>query len=267
MLIRKPYAAGSFYPSDPAVLREFCKTHLTESSSKRKAKAIILPHAGYQYSGETACRVLSQIVIPDKILFIGPNHRSKGNEFAIYSEGEWETPLGSSAIASEIASALMKNSPDLQKDEHAHYAEHSLEVLLPFFQYLNPKLQIIPILIGSVDYEWAAEVAAGIGKAAAGRTDTLVVISNDMSHYYSDSVAREKDRYALDAILKLSADELAAQAAAHAISMCGIVPVTMLLKIKDLLGITKAALVDYRTSADATGEKDRVVGYAGFIFE
>ena len=267
MLIRKPHAAGNFYPSDPVDLREFCSTHLAKSSGKRKAKAVLLPHAGYIYSGETACRVLSQIEIPQTVILIGPNHRAKGHEFAVYAEGEWQTPLGAVPINTELAAVLLETSHDLHKDETAHTTEHSLEVLVPFLQFLNPEVQIVPVIVGTLDFEWAGEVAAAIAQVAAGRKDVLIIISNDMSHYYPDDVTRQKDRYALDAIEKLDAAGLAAQASAHAITMCGIAPVSMLLQVKEILGIQKASLVDYRTSADATGEKDRVVGYAGFIFE
>jgi MEMO1 family protein len=268
MLIRKPSVAGSFYPSDSTELRAFCKTYLTDASSPLSARAVILPHAGYIYSGECACIVLSQITLPETILLLGPNHRGVGSEFALYSRGAWETPLGQTVIAEDLAASLLESSHDIHDNPRSHETEHSLEVIIPFLQYKKTSVKIAPLLIGTLDFEWAAEVAYSIGEMLASKTEPiLIAISNDMSHYEPDATTRVKDRYAIDAILNLDAEGLLKAVKAHRISMCGIVPVYMLLKMKDQLKIKKATLADYRTSADASGDKDRVVGYAGFIFE
>src|SRR3990167_5246018 len=107
MAIREPAVAGTFYPSDCAQLKKFCANHLSVKTTLRTAKAIILPHAGYLYSGLTACKVLRQVIVPDALFLLGPNHRVIGASFALSTEGAWETPLGEVPIATEIAKALI----------------------------------------------------------------------------------------------------------------------------------------------------------------
>jgi hypothetical protein len=220
------------------------------------------------YSGETACRVLSQIPVPKKNFLMGPNHGGMGSPFALFASGEWKTPLGSVPIDSDLASGLLEISHDLRCDEEAHRMEHSLEVQIPFLQTKNPDLRIVPLIVGTLDLDMAREVALTCGDFIAGSSEPiLVVVSSDMSHYESDRAARKKDSYALQAIENLDEETLVHAVEKYNITMCGFVPVYMLLVMKDLLGIQKATLVDYRTSADASGDFDRVVGYAGFIFE
>jgi AmmeMemoRadiSam system protein B len=268
MLIRKPHVAGSFYPSDAAELREFCESHLTPSVKEIPVRGIILPHAGYVYSGATACRVLSQVKVPDTVLLIGPNHWSVGSRFSLYAYGEWETPLGRVPVASDLAAALIESCHDLRIDEPAHAEEHSLEVELPFLQTRNPRVSIVPLIVGTMDYDEVRGVAEAVGEVLKSQSKpVLVAISNDMNHYEPDGLTRQKDRYALDAIEALDPEALRRAVEKHRISMCGLMPVYMLLCMKDKLGIQKATLVDYRTSADASGDKSRVVGYAGFLFE
>ncbi len=267
MLIRRPHVAGSFYPSNPPELRQYCDKRLDPSFTGQTAKAVILPHAGYVYSGDTACMVLSKVKVPDTVFLLGPNHFGQGSQFALYPEGEWETPLGKVPVSTEAASFL-KVSPQVQADPSAHSAEHSLEVLLPLLQTRNASVSVIPFIIGTLDLYAAHAMALKIGgvlKSSA--REILVAVSTDMNHYESEAATRVKDRYALDAILALDEKALVNAVGQHRISMCGFVPVCMLLAMKDLLGITKATLVDYRTSADASNDTSRVIGYAGFIFE
>ncbi len=268
MVIRKPAVAGTFYPSDSSELRKFSETYLRFAANPRAAKAVILPHAGYIYSGETACRTLSPIRVPQKNFLIGPNHRGIGSDFSLFPKGEWETPLGSVAVDEELAAAMLEASHDLRVDEAAHRTEHSLEVLVPLLQTKNPALTMVPLLVGTLNLEDAHELALVLGEILASRSEPiLVVVSNDMSHYEDEVATREKDRYALRAIENLDAEGLKRVVREHRITMCGYVPVYMLLIMSEALGIKKATLVDYRTSADATGDRGRVVGYAGFIFE
>lgn len=268
MQIRQPHVAGTFYPSDPSEIEKFCRPHLVSSESKVKARAVILPHAGYIYSGALACKVLSRIEIPLKILLIGPNHRGYGSDFAVFTKGQWETPLGRVPVDEEIAAALLESSRDFQKDEEAHAFEHSLEVEVPLLQSLSASFKIIPLIVGTLNLEALRRAALQMGEALAGCLQSLLVaVSNDMSHYEADAVTRVKDRYALDAILNLDAEGLARAVKKYQITMCGFAPVYMMLVMKESLGIQKAELVGYSTSGDVTGDRERVVGYAGFIFE
>lgn len=267
MHIRKPAVAGSFYPSDSSELGQFLEKSCTQGSS-RLVKALITPHAGYVYSGRTALKVFSQVVIPEINLLIGPNHRGMGSDFALYPDGAWKTPLGEVRVDHDLAAKLLESSHDLHADPEAHGFEHSLEVVLPFLQVKNPHARIVPLIAGTLDWERARAAALAMGEMLATLPEpVLVVVSNDMSHYENEGITREKDRYALDAILNLDPAWLVEAVARHRITMCGFIPVYMLLIMAGTLGITKASLVEYTTSAEASGDYDRVVGYAGFIFE
>ena len=254
--------------SNSSELKQFCQPRLETTEALICAHAILLPHAGYIYSGDTACQVLSRVEMPSKILLIGPNHWGAGSDFALFTKGGWETPIGRVPVDEDLAEVFSGKSSILKPDHEAHAEEHSLEVIVPMLQVKNPNVRIVPLIVGTVNFDLAREVAKQIGEALQSQPEkVLTVISSDMSHYDPDDVTRKKDRYALDAIEQLDAEALLKAVKDHQVTMCGLLPVYMLLVMKDFLQIKKATLVDYRTSADATGEKDRVVGYAGFIFE
>lgn len=269
MPVRKPHVAGTFYPDDPSELREFCQTRSAPTGEPVTARAIILPHAGYIYSGKTAGRVFGQVRIPTTNFLIGPNHSGIGSAFSLVSEGDWETPLGRVPIETRLASRLLESSPLIEVDESAHRHEHSLEVEIPFLQVKNRDAKIVPLIAGTLDLELARETALALAGVLAGqkKEDLLVVVSTDMSHYEADSVTRKKDRFALEAIEHLDAKALVQVVRDYRITMCGFIPVYMFLMMSERLGIKKARLVEYTTSAEASGDTDRVVGYAGFIFE
>lgn len=268
MTTRKPHAAGTFYPADPSEIRRFCSPFFSAKDGVRPVRAVILPHAGYIYSGRTACRTLSKVEVPDQVLLIGPDHWSAGYGFSVYPQGSWQTPLGEVPVSTELASRLLESSHDFRSNIEAHVREHSLEVLLPLLQIKNPSVKAAPVIIETLDFGWIREVAAQAGEMLKSFPEPfLTVISNDMSHYEPDDVTRKKDRYAVDAILNLDGEALVREAKGRNITMCGIAAVVMLLAMKDALRIRKAELVEYTTSAEASGDTDRVVGYAGFIFE
>ena len=268
MLIRKPVVAGSFYPSSRSAIQQFCEPRLISHTEAVSARAVVLPHAGYIYSGDTACRVLACVQVPEKNLMIGPNHHGYGADFALYAQGQWETPLGRVSIGEDLAGRILEGAEGVVEDTRAHEEEHCLEVIVPLLQMKNAHAKILPLLVGSLDLERTREVAQSLAAVLAAEQDrVLLVISNDMSHFDEDEETRKKDRFALQAIENLDADALAKVVRQYRITMCGFVPVFMLLVMAERLGIRKATLVDYRTSADATGDKDRVVGYAGFVFE
>ncbi|MDP3919765.1 MAG: AmmeMemoRadiSam system protein B [Candidatus Omnitrophota bacterium] len=269
MPVRTPYVAGTFYPADPEELREYCRSQLATPRGPLIPKALIVPHAGYVYSGKTACRVFDSVRIPNRILLIGPNHSGVGTKFSVMSSGQWGSPLGNVPIDEEFAHTLLAASDDLSADESAHHLEHCLEVEVPFLQTKNPNIKIVPLVVGTLDLLSARAVALACGECLSKESEDplLVVISSDMNHYEDDQTTRKKDAYAIDAILNLDEGALAKAVKEHRITMCGFVPVYMLLAMKKILGIHKATLIDYSTSADASGDKSRVVGYAGFIFE
>lgn len=268
MVIREPSVAGTFYPENAEVLRAYLEDHLSSSNHSFLAKAVVVPHAGYVYSGEVASQVFSRIKIPSKIFIMGPNHQGIGPSFALASPGKWETPFGPAAIDQDLIHQLAASHPALKISALAHQNEHSLEVEIPMIQYLNSGISLCPLIVGTLNLEEAREVALRVADVLAGLPELpLIIISSDMNHYEEDRRTRVKDGYALRAIEFLDAEGLVAAVKTHRISMCGFVPVYMLLCMASKLGIQRASLVDYRTSGEVNGNYDQVVGYAGFIFE
>jgi AmmeMemoRadiSam system protein B len=265
--LRKPAVAGQFYPSSEPELKKQIERFI-DKKAKFDVYGCILPHAGYIYSGAVAGYTLSEINIKDKIILLGPNHTGYGMPFAIMTQGIWQTPLGEIAIDDELAKALLGSNEYLQDDTLAHLYEHSLEVELPFLQYLKKDFKIVPITIASNNLSELKEV----GKAIASvinelniKDSVMLVASSDMTHYESQEEARNKDKQAIEAILELDEDKLFQRIRRFNITMCGYAPVVVMLSAVKLLGAKKANLAKYQTSADVTGDTSSVVGYAGII--
>ena len=266
MNIRKPVVSGKFYPSSARALREMITSFLNPEADQTKAIGIVVPHAGYVCSGVVAGAVYNRLSIPELIIILGPNHTGLGPTFSLMSEGIWQTPLGEVPISS-LAKDLLTQSSLLEEDESAHQSEHSLEVQVPFLQFCaqNP-FEIIPIIVSSLQQTSLLQ----LGKEIAGfiknsHKETLILASSDMTHYELDRIAREKDKYALEAILALDSKLLLSRTAERDISMCGVGPTAIMLAAAGELNAKKAELVMYNTSGDTCGDKDSVVGYAGVI--
>jgi len=263
---RKAAVAGSFYPGNEPELRKMVGGLVETKAVKVKALAVVSPHAGFMYSGQVAGSVFSSVEVPGNAVILAPSHRPIRSLFALMNEGQWETPLGSIPIASELAEAIQKESDGLIKtDPAAHAQEHSLEVQLPFIQFLQPRFSLVPINISylaSFDNleELGRAIAAGILSFGG---EVLIVASTDMSHYVSREVARKKDFLAIRKILDLDPRGLFDVVRSEDISMCGFQPVTAALVAGLALGAKKAELVRYADSGDVTGDDREVVGYAG----
>ncbi len=267
-MIRNPAVAGQFYPSIKEQLLKQIEKYVDKMADKQKAIACMLPHAGYVYSGFIAAQTLSRINIPDNILIIGPNHTGLGPPFSIMTEGDWKTPLGQIQINTPLARNLLKQSRHLKEDIQAHTFEHSLEVQLPFLQYLKSRFSIVPIIASQADLQTYREIAKEIYlvlKELYMDSNTLIIASSDMTHYEPDKIARKKDNEAIQAILELAEDKLLNKIKELDISMCGYVPAIIMIIIAKNLGATKANLIKYQTSGDTTGDYSSVVGYAGII--
>lgn len=260
---RQPAVAGQFYPGSESKLRAALSQLIPENASPKQVKGIISPHAGYVYSGAIAGQLFSRITIPDTVLIIGPNHHGTGASAALYPDGEWLTPLGTAAINSRLNSLLLQHGPYLRSDSIAHQHEHSLEVQLPFIQYLRPDVTISALCLGHGDNAPLRDI--GLGIAAAIREygkDVLIVSSSDMTHYESADSARRKDHQALERVLALDGKGLLEICHSRGITMCGVVPATVMIEAALQLGALQAELVAYGTSGDVTGDSEQVVGYA-----
>ena len=291
-VIRHPAVAGQFYPRSRQALLAEIESYFVPDAQTRPALGCISPHAGYMYSGHVAGAVYSQIQIPPRAILLCPNHTGLGHALSIMSEGAWETPLGSVLIDAELAESLRNECSSLVEDRDAHRSEHAIEVQLPFLQTLRPELKIVPIAIGTSDFD----VLRGLGEALAaviadhdekdrhekdrhgedrhGKDQkeerpekVLIIASSDMNHYESDAITRVKDHKAIERVLALDARGLWEVVMNEDISMCGFGPTIAMLTTAKLLGATSATLVKYATSGDVSGDYNSVVGYAGIIVE
>ena len=267
-MLRQPVVAGQFYPGDKHALISELERLIFRTREKKKAKGVIVPHAGYAYSGGIAGNVFGRIDIPSSALILGPNHHGQGHPLALFPQGEWLTPLGLVPVDSGLNGLLRKNCRYLKEDSIAHRFEHSLEVLLPFLQILNPEITFSAVCLGLDDFEILRETGEGIATAIReSDMDVLIVASSDMTHYESDISVRRKDDLALSRILDLDPEGLLRVCRSEAISMCGAVAAAVMLVALRNLGATRAELLAYGTSGDVTGDVRQVVGYAGVLVE
>ena len=268
--VRHPAVAGRFYPRDPEDLRTEARGFLLQSGSpgetQVKAMGCIAPHAGYMFSGHVAGAVFARVQVPQHCIVLCPNHTGMGRPLAILSEGAWETPLGDVPVDASLAAALKQRFPALEEDPAAHRAEHAAEVELPFLQLRQGNLTFVPIALGISQFEPLEELGKALADVISARNDpVLVVASSDMNHYESDALTRIKDHRAIERILTLDPRGLYDVVIQQDISMCGFGPAVAMLTAARQLGAKSAELVKYATSGDISGDRDRVVGYAGIV--
>lgn len=279
MKVRRPCQAGSFYAGTSAALQsqlENCFTHpigpgkpsIVERGS-RNIVGLICPHAGYMYSGPIAAHSFYQLATdgkPDVIVILGPNHTGQGSVLALMKEGAWQTPLGDVQIDEEAANKILQRSQIIDIDPQAHAYEHSIEVQLPFLQYLyGSTFKFVPISFLIQDLESSHEVGKAIGEAFSGE-DVLIIASTDMTHYEPHKIAEKKDTRALEALEKVDENAFHSTIEAQHITACGYGPVVALVSAAKLLGATKGRILCYKTSGDITGDYSAVVGYASVAF-
>ncbi len=264
-MVRRPAVAGQFYPRKADELRAMVEGMVDPRAKKKKALAVISPHAGFIFSGGVAGAVYSSVEIPGVVIILGPSHRGIRAVFGIMAEGGWQTPLGEVPVDAGLAGAILERSPLVEEDAVGHASEHSLEVQLPFLQCLRKDFSIVPICVSpAADYadleSLAGTLADAIGQSKGG---ALLVSSTDMSHYVSQETARKLDFLAIDRMLALDARGLYDVVLEKNISMCGFQPTTAVILAAKKLGARAAELVRYQTSGDALGDYQSVVGYAG----
>lgn len=268
--LRHPAVAGRFYPSKPETLKRQLDEYLgpAPAGSERPGGGLgcVVPHAGYVYSGHVAGAVYRKLPARSTYVILGPNHTGRGAPLAVMSEGEWLTPLGAVRIDGSLAQALRRSCHLLMEDEEAHQDEHSLEVQLPFLQRSVGSFCFVPIAVGVGGIGALESLGHAIAQAAKSTAlPVMIIASSDMNHYEPDAVTRVKDHKAIEQILRLDPAGLYEVLRRDDISMCGYGPtIAMLTAAKDL-GAQRAELVEYATSADTSGDRSAVVGYAGII--
>jgi len=277
--LRQPAVAGSFYEVDSKSLYkqiEDCFLHklgpgkIPPVNPKRQNNIVglVSPHAGYMYSGPVAANGFYRIALggkPDTIIILGPNHRGFGEDISIMAEGKWKTPLGELEIDAEIAEDILKNSKTIKNDKKAHQYEHSIEVQLPFIQYIyGNNIKFVPICMTRQDINTDIEIAKSICSSVVDK-NILFIASSDFTHYEPQEYAENVDKQAINAILEFNPKKLYDIIYRQNLTMCGPGPITVMLIICEILGAKKAELLKYATSGDVSGIFNQVVGYASLV--
>jgi len=221
------------------------------------------------YSGPVAAHsyaALAENRRPEVAVIIGPNHTGLGSGVSIMLEGVWRTPLGDTPIAVEVARSIQKNSSYVDIDEKAHTYEHSIELQLPFLQFIyGEALQLAPICMMLQDLDVACDVGKAIGKALQGRRG-VIIASSDMTHYEPQHSAETKDAHAIEAMKRLDENALNDAVNRHNISMCGYGPAMTAMVAAKALNARSGKLLKYATSGDTSGDRSAVVGYCAMAF-
>ncbi len=264
-MIRPPLVAGRFYPSRRETLWRDVGDYCATRPANVPALACLVPHAGYMFSGGVAGAVYGALELPRRFVILAPDHFGRGPAFGIHPADEWETPLGRAAVDAELSAKIRTAFPDCVEDERGH-AEHSLEVQLPFLQFLRPEFSFVPISIRAGDLPSLTALGETLATVLA-KDPALIIASSDMNHYENDRRTRQKDQFAIDAMLAFDPARLHATLHRENISMCGYGPAIAAMTAARILGAKAGQLVRYATSGDAeAGDRDRVVGYAGMVF-
>jgi len=279
--VRLPCQAGAFYEGtaqslklqiEKCFLSNFGPGKLPEISKTglKRLVGLICPHAGYMFSGPVAAHAYYQLALdgkPDIVVLLGPNHTGYGSALATMNEGVWRTPLGDVEVDSQTANQIVHESRIVDVDESAHKEEHSIEVQLPFLQYLyGSEFKIVPICFLMQDLASAREVGQAVAKTIAGK-NAVIIASSDMTHYESHSKAEKQDRLALKAVEVLDEARFFSIIEEHNVTACGYGPIAALIVAAKVLAVKEAKLLCYKTSGDVIGDYSSVVGYAAMSFE
>jgi len=256
--IRQPAVAGSFYPDNPDILKAMISGYLQSVASVDKApNAMIVPHAGYIYSGEIAASAYARLQSMrrniKRVILLGPSHKISFTGLALSHAEAFRTPLGDIPLVTTAIAAL-NDFPFVEYMDQAHEFEHSLEVQLPFLQMTLDSFYLIPIVAGDCPAEQIEQVL----ELFYGGDDTLIVISSDLSHFHDYATAQRLDKETSEKIEHLDYQHLDYDSA------CGRVPVSGLLALAKKKSL-KIETIDLRNSGDTAGDKNRVVGYGAYV--
>ena len=259
-VIREPAVAGRFYPGTASELSATIRLFFEDVPAEPTPapKALIVPHAGYVYSGPVAAAAYARLrpyrEQYKRVILLGPAHRVAVSGLALSSADLFRTPLGDVPLDKGAIAAL--NMPDVQIFDATHQYEHSLEVHLPFLQTVIGSFSLVPLVVGDA----AAETVAGVIDALWGGPETLIVVSSDLSHYLSYDRACASDKATCQAIESLEVQGIDHDAA------CGATPISGLLLAAKRHGM-KVTTLDLRNSGDTTGDRNQVVGYGAWLFQ
>ena len=282
-MLRQPAVAGAFYPDNPEKLVELIESSFLDDAGVGhipKLKSfedkdypinVMVPHAGYQYSGAIASHGYCKIVengFPEVFIIISPNHTGFGSEISVFNEGSWITPLGNVEVDAEFADAVIDASDFASADFSAHIREHSIEVQLPFLQYFSDDFKIVPITMGRQNFVTSSDLAKAIFEAAEKLDKSYCVIaSTDLSHFNNQEKANKVDAFVLEDIEEMNEFKLFEEVVQYNITMCGYGPVMTTMSLSKKVNKNTSEILAYGTSGDVSGDFTSVVGYASGIFK
>jgi len=276
--IRKPAVSGKFYPGTEERLKEQiedCFHHeygpgdLPEVDQRNDLIGLVSPHAGYPYSGPVAANGFYELAKsgkPETVIILGPNHSGMGAEVAFDDSEKWETPLGEVNIDTDLREEIISNTEFGRLDSIAHNREHSLEVQIPFLQYLfRNDFQIVPICMKDQNYEICKKLGNKISQVC-GEKD-VIIGSSDMTHYESPEIAKERDKEIIEKMKEMDAKGVNEKIRKENHSVCGYGPITTTIIASKKLGGDKSELYKYATSGDIGGPSKEVVGYCSIGYK
>ncbi|MDP3979911.1 MAG: AmmeMemoRadiSam system protein B [Chlamydiota bacterium] len=275
-LIRPMSVAGSFYPREPEQLRKMIldfNKNVPDPVGESSVLALIVPHAGYIYSGQTAAYVYKRLSPDafDSIILIGPNHHGSGKGgTSIYVKGAFETPLGNINVDEALASRILSGCPGANADLRSHECEHSLEVQLPFLQIVLHEFSIVPIVMSDYSRQACELLSESIAQAIKNIAPkkVLIIASTDLSHYHHAKEAKKMDETAIRWIVKMDESQLLKSAQQeHQCELCGLGPAVVAIRAAKKLGAKTCDKLHYTHSGEVSGDNDNVVGYvSGIIY-
>jgi AmmeMemoRadiSam system protein B/AmmeMemoRadiSam system protein A len=265
--VRPAAVAGAFYPGDSQALQALVEDSLGPIQATASWSAAMVPHAGLRFSGKVAGAVFRRLAIPATVIILGPKHTPHGMDWAVAPCKQWSIPGAKIDADPALAKHLTDAIPGLELDAAAHHQEHCVEVELPFLARLAPQCRVVGIALGQATYAECEGFAEGLAKVLREMPEPpLLIISSDMNHFASDAATRRLDELALACLDRLDAEALYETCRNRHITMCGIIPAVIVMETLRRLGkLHRAERIAYATSADTTGQPERVVGYAGMV--
>ncbi|MDO5825001.1 MAG: MEMO1 family protein [Methanosphaera sp.] len=279
-MIRKTCVAGLFYESDERLLNGnidsiFNGLSDVDVDDENSIKSIVVPHAGYIYSGRTAGYAFNELSkgnLPDTFIIIGPNHSGIGDRLSLSTSKKWNTPLGDIDVDVEFINKLNEVDFNCTFDESAHTREHSIEVELPFLQYIarknNHDFRIVPVIIKYQHPKLCKQLAKSIHEVSKELDRNIIVIaSTDLTHYEDSDTAKYFDDKVMNAIGNMDSDDLFKQVAEYDITMCGYGPTITAIEYSKLAGAKNSYILNYSNSGDVSGDYQSVVGYTSAMIK
>jgi AmmeMemoRadiSam system protein B len=263
--IRQPAVAGMFYTANPKALDREIDQMLEEvivPQIKGSLVALIVPHAGYTYSGATAAHAykLLQINPVQTVIVISPSHREYFKGISIFNGDAYRTPLGNVALDSTLIDDLMKDENIIELSDRGHLAEHAIEVQLPFLQKVLGDFKLVPVIMGDQNRELCYHLSNKLAKVLKGK-NALIVASSDLSHYHTADEADALDKITIDDLIKFDHEQLAHDIENARTEACGGGPIIAALSAAKMLGANHVEILHHCNSGNITGERDAVVGY------